>query len=77
MKKFSTQAKNNKIQNEKKGFYVFTKSVPIESKTKTGFRSAIVSAVYLENLELNHLEFFDRMMMFGLRKYNLVFITVR
>lgn len=58
-------------------FYLFTMSIPVPSKTKTNFRSAIVSAIFLDRLEMDQEAFLKRMTLMKLNKFNFVFITSR
>jgi hypothetical protein len=66
---------NKKLQYQENCYYLFTMSIPIPSKTKTDFRSAIVSSIFLERLELDQYEFLKRMTLLNLNKFNFVFIS--
>jgi hypothetical protein len=55
-------------------YHIFTLSVPSVNSNKTGFKSAIVSSVYLEQLKINKELFLQRMHALNLRNITLIFI---
>lgn len=69
-----TQTQTN-TQYQDNCFYLFTMSIPVPSKTKTDFRSAIVSSIFLEKLEIDQDNFLKQMTLLNLNKFNFVFIS--
>lgn len=50
-------------------------STPTHSKSKVGFRSAIVTAIYLEKISLKEDIILERMLLLGIKKMNVVIIS--